>query len=84
MRDFATMWDGVVDSVKAQIAASGEGVCHSGIMQQVLQERIVGPESEEKYAVALEVFAKETKSKVRIEKTAGGAVFYFLPDLSAS
>jgi hypothetical protein len=80
MTDCDSMWSAIVDNLKEQIAACGEGICHSRIMQQVLQERIVGEATEEKYAAALVALADATKTKWTVRPTADGLIFVFFSE----
>ena len=54
-------------------------MCHNRIMQQVLSERIVGGESEEKYRAALILFMTELRVDCRFRETEHGVVFVFTP-----
>jgi hypothetical protein len=74
-----SLWSAVVENLKNQIALSGEAICHCGVMQQVLRERIIGEVTEVKYAAALATFATEMKANARLEKTENGVVFIFSP-----
>jgi hypothetical protein len=47
------LWSVVAEDLKQQIATSGESICHSEVIGQVLRERIIGTVTSEKYAAAL-------------------------------
>jgi hypothetical protein len=75
----ASSWSALAKDLKDQIIISGQAVCHITVMARVLRERIIGEATIEKYAAALAVFMKETKTKARLESTEQGKFFVFSP-----
>jgi hypothetical protein len=79
MTDTDSLWSGVSDNLRNQIAVSGEAICHSQIIGQVLSERIVGEPSEAKYAAALEIFTRELEATWEARPSENGPVLVFKP-----